>query len=60
MPANGYILLINKEAQENCQILSRVPCVLSESVTVLSSDLREGNMTLQREKESSFLWCHLN
>jgi hypothetical protein len=60
MTANGCILLINKEAQENCQILNRVPCVLSESITVLSSDLSKGNMTLQREKESGFLWCHLN
>lgn len=54
MTANGYILLINDEAQENCQILNIVPHVLSESIMALSSDLIERNVTLQGLKESIF------
>lgn len=55
MTANGYILLINEEAQENCHVLNRVPHVLSESIMALSSDLRERNVTLRGLKESIFL-----
>lgn len=51
MTANGYIFPINVEAPENCQILNRVPHVLSETIMALSSDLRERNVTLQRLKE---------
>lgn len=54
MTANGYILLINEEAQENCLILNRVPHVLSESIMALSSDLNERNVTPQGLKESIF------
>lgn len=60
MNANGYVLLINEEAHENCQILNRVPHVLSECIMALSSDLSEGNMTLQGLKESILLECNIN
>jgi hypothetical protein len=54
MTANGYILLLNEEAQEYCQILNRVPRGLSESIIALSSDLSESNVMPQRLKESIF------
>lgn len=60
MTANGYILLINEEAQENCPILNRVPHVLSEPIMALSSDPSERNVTLQGLKESIFPLCNIN